>query len=172
LHSKGCVDLYFGDASHFGTVPNVPYAWQTKGDPVLLPSVRSKSLSVVGLMTPCSKLFRRTFECSVDSRVMSDFLDDFSRTITKKTIVVLDNASIHKSRIFSEKRKEWEKIGLVIHFIPPYSPELNLIEILWRFIKYRWLPFDAYTAQIQVANATNICMNLLSRFSTSHMRNH
>ena len=29
-------------------------------------------------------------------------------------------------------------------FLPPYSPELNLIEILWRKIKYEWLPLDAY----------------------------
>jgi hypothetical protein len=27
---------------------------------------------------------------------------------------------------------------------PAYSPELNLIEILWRRIKYSWLPFSAY----------------------------
>ncbi|MDR0969873.1 MAG: transposase [Lentimicrobiaceae bacterium] len=29
--------------------------------------------------------------------------------------------------------------------MPPYSPELNKIEILWRFIKYKWLTFDAFT---------------------------
>jgi hypothetical protein len=34
--------------------------------------------------------------------------------------------------------------GLILKFLPAYSPELNLIEILWRFIKYRWLPFSAY----------------------------
>lgn len=28
--------------------------------------------------------------------------------------------------------------------LPTYSPELNLIEILWRFIKYEWIEFDAY----------------------------
>jgi len=26
-----------------------------------------------------------------------------------------------------------------------YSPHLNLIEILWRFIKYEWLEIDAYS---------------------------
>jgi len=77
---------------------------------------------------------------------MIEFLDEFSKNITKKTIVILDNASIHKSKIFFNKIKEWEKIGLIIYFIPPYSPELNLIEILWRFIKYRWLSFEAYTS--------------------------
>jgi len=35
--------------------------------------------------------------------------------------------------------------------LPPYSPELNLIEILWRRIKYTWLPFSAYA-----------CLNALS----------
>jgi len=29
--------------------------------------------------------------------------------------------------------------------LPPYSPELNLIEILWRFIKYEWIEIDAYS---------------------------
>jgi len=32
----------------------------------------------------------------------------------------------------------------MLHFLPPYSPELNLIEILWRKLKYEWLPLDAY----------------------------
>jgi transposase len=32
---------------------------------------------------------------------------------------------------------------LIIKYLPPYSPELNLIEILWRRIKYTWLPFSS-----------------------------
>jgi transposase len=39
---------------------------------------------------------------------------------------------------------QWKKQGLIIKYLPPYSPELNLIEILWRNIKYTWLPFSAY----------------------------
>ncbi|NNM59570.1 MAG: IS630 family transposase, partial [Legionellales bacterium] len=30
-------------------------------------------------------------------------------------------------------------------YLPPYSPELNLIEILWRFMKYSWISFSAYS---------------------------
>ena len=28
--------------------------------------------------------------------------------------------------------------------IAPYSPELNIIEMVWRTIEYEWLPFSAY----------------------------
>ena len=36
--------------------------------------------------------------------------------------------------------------GLIVKYLPAYSPELNLIEMLWRFIKYYWLPFSAYAS--------------------------
>ena len=66
-------------------------------------------------------------------------------------MVVIDNASIHTSEEFADKLPSWKKKGLIIKYLPPYSPELNLIEILWRRIKYTWLPFSAYA-----------CLNALS----------
>ena len=39
---------------------------------------------------------------------------------------------------------EWERQNLGLWFLPAYSPELNLIEILWKKIKYDWLPLEAY----------------------------
>src|SRR3989475_9299105 len=60
------------------------------------------------------------------------------------TVVVMDNASIHTSEAFQEAIPKWEKKGLSIFYLPEYSPELNLIEILWRFMKYEWIEFWAY----------------------------
>ena len=45
---------------------------------------------------------------------------------------------------FINKLEQWKEKELLIYFLPPYSPELNLIEILWRRIKYYWLPFNSY----------------------------
>jgi transposase len=45
-----------------------------------------------------------------------------------------------------ENIEKWEEQGVFIKFLPAYSPELNIIEILWRFIKYFWLPFSAYSS--------------------------
>src|SRR5659263_652617 len=70
--------------------------------------------------------------------------DNFVAQTIKKTIVILDNSPIHRSKKFKAKIQEWREQDVYIFFLPPYSPELNLIEILWRRIKYQWLSFDAY----------------------------
>ena len=144
LHKSGYIDLYYGDASHFGLTPCVPYAWQHKEKPILLPAAKGKSLSVFGLMTPCCKFYSKSFEGTLNSDAVIGLLDEFVKTTTKRTIVVLDNAPIHTSKKFMQKIEAWREEDLYIYFLPPYSPELNLIEILWRFIKYQWLPFEAY----------------------------
>ena len=60
------------------------------------------------------------------------------------TVLVLDNASVHRSKLVQAKRKEWKQKGLRLLFLPPYCPHLNLIETLWRQTKYRWLDCEAY----------------------------
>jgi len=89
-------------------------------------------------------LFFEVLETTLNSDRFISFMDRFAAQIVKKTIVILDNCSIHKSKKFMAKIKEWKEQDLLIYFLPAYSPELNLIEILWRRIKYQWLPFDAY----------------------------
>ena len=84
------------------------------------------------------------FDQSIHTGVVIACFDAFCQTIKKKTVVMLDNASIHTSEEFEDRIPHWKKQGLIIKYLSTYSPELNLIEILWRRIKYDWLPFSAY----------------------------
>jgi hypothetical protein len=144
MEDTGYIDLYFGDESHFGLTPNVPYAWQTKENPILLPAAKGKFLNVVGLMNRKNDLFFEVSETTFNTDKAILFMDKFADQIVKKTVVILDNSPIHKSKKFMAKISEWKERDLLVFFLPPYSPELNLIEILWKRIKYQWLPFDAY----------------------------
>jgi len=126
-------------------VPNVRYAWQRAGEEILLPSTRTTALSVFGIMDLDCNLHSKTFEGTINSEKIIAVIDDFIPKIRKQTILVIDNASVHHSKIFKTKINEWRQQDLYVYFLPKYSPELNKIEILWRFIKYSWLPFDAYT---------------------------
>lgn len=80
----------------------------------------------------------------VDSETVIACFDSFSRRLRKPTTVVIDNAPVHTSSRFQSMIPQWEEKELYLWFLPSYSPELNLIEILWKRIKYHWLPISAY----------------------------
>lgn len=46
--------------------------------------------------------------------------------------IVLDNARYQRCQLVMEKAEE---LGIELLFLPPYSPNLNLIERLWKFVK-------------------------------------
>ena len=165
LEDSGYIDLYFGDQSHFGLTPNVPYAWQKKDNPILLPAAKGKYQNVVGLMTRKNKLYFEILETTFNSDRIICFMNRFVEQTIKKTIVVLDNSPIHKSKKFIAKIEQWKEKDVFIYFLPPYSPELNLIEILWRKIKYQWLDFDAYKSFENLKEKLNL---VLTNFGTKY----
>ena len=57
-------------------------------------------------------------------------------------IVVMDNLSSHKDPAI---RRAIRAAGAKLFYLPPYSPELNLIEILWKHAKYHWRRFVTWT---------------------------
>jgi transposase len=76
---------------------------------------------------------------TMNSELIIAFIDDFASRLIQKTVIVLDNATIHHAQIFKDKIEEWKEKDLFIWFLPAYSPHLNKIETLWRKIKYEWL---------------------------------
>jgi transposase len=83
-------------------------------------------------------------EQTINSDVVIACIDAFFHTVDKPTVIVVDQSSIHTSDAILDKIEEWLERNLTIFVLPSYSPQLNLIEILWRFIKYEWIEIDAY----------------------------
>ena len=105
-------------------------------------------------------------EGSMTSAVVIAFIDDFLENRKSRTAIVLDNAPIHKSEEFKEALKRWEEQDLFIFFLPTYSPHLNLIETLWRKIKYEWLkPHDYLNCDTLCKAVTNSLCKFGDQFS-------
>lgn len=143
-HKDNKIDLCYFDESGFTLEPCVPYAWQWAGKTIEIPSSKSKQLNVLGFVNRDCKFNSFVFEGMINSSVVVACIDAFSHQIETSTTLVIDNASTHTSNEFNDNLDVWEERGLTIYRIPPYSPELNIIEIVWRKIKYEWLPFSAY----------------------------
>lgn len=140
----GEIELTYFDETGFSLIPIVPYAWQPIGQTLEIPSTYSPRLNVLGFFSQSQDFYAHTVQGSVDSEVVIACFDQFVQTISKKTVVIIDNAPTHTSHKFKNKLQEWASKGLIVKYLPTYSSELNLIEIVWRFIKYKWLPLSAY----------------------------
>lgn len=166
--STGEIEIRYVDESGFCLIPYIPYAWQERKQKIEVPSQQSKRLNVLGFLSRQNELEVYSFECSINSDVIVACIDKFCEKITKKTILIMDNSSIHQNNFLWNKEEEWAEKGLEIFFLPTYSPHLNIIEILWRFIKYKWLESDAYESYAALVDAVE---NILKNFGTEYTIN-
>lgn len=156
LVDTGELDLFYFDEAGFSLTPNIPYGWQLIGERVELPSSKSQQINVLGFMShDGTRLDPYVVEGTVDSAVVIACIDNFCRKLTRPTTLVIDNAPVHGSAAFDTMIPKWESNNLFLWFLPPYSPELNIIEILWKHIKYRWMPINAYDSFQKLGECLN-----------------
>ena len=145
--AAGVCALWYFDVTGFCLTPCVPYAWQPIGETIAVPTAsHSHRINVLGFLQRNNEFIPYIVEGKVDTAVIVECFEQFSQQLDKRTYVFLDNAPVHKSHEFIGHIAQWVQRGLIIKYLPAYAPELNLIEILWRFMKYYWLPFSAYTS--------------------------
>lgn len=73
------------------------------------------------------------YKGTCDTELFNIWLKDFLIPELKVgQVVIMDNATFHKSE---KSRKLIEEAGCRILFLPPYSPDLNPIEIFWANFK-------------------------------------
>lgn len=150
---RGELAVYYADEVRFSRQAPVPYAWQRRGQPpVGLPAERGAGgYSVLGLWRPADPqgTGRQDFVGLLSATAFTADLfvaavQEWAGSLTQPTVLVLDNASIHKAGLVQAHLAGWAAQGLTLLFLPPYSPELNRLEILWRFCKHYWLTPAAY----------------------------
>jgi transposase len=88
-----------------------------------------------------------TLTHSVERADVIAFFDRLATQVTGKTIGVLDNAPIHRGQVMRDQQAKWERKGLWLWYLPPYSPALNAIEIVWKDAKYFWRRFLALSGR-------------------------
>lgn len=127
--------LYYGDGTHpqHNSLPS--YGWLPRGEIVALKSnTGRKRVNISGVLDA------ETHEVIIkeDARLNADSTIEFFKLIerknqgAKKIYLILDNAGYYKG----EKIREYLLCSRIeILYLPAYSPNLNLIERLWKFFK-------------------------------------
>jgi hypothetical protein len=145
LAECGQVDVMHGDESGFCLVPPLPYLWQIKGQTVSLPAqAHAKRLNVLGFWREAGVEAARLFHHLLPGRLKScHFVQAVEEQVlpflVRPTVLLVDNATLHRCAPVLQKRHHWKAQGLHVWFLPPYCPHLNRIEVLWKQCKYHWL---------------------------------
>lgn len=147
LSQSGEIDLYYGDEAGVSLEPNVPYGWQFDDEAVAMPSEKGTGINCCGLFTRSNKSWTATSEETIDAAFVVEQLPRFSFSLSKLTVVVLDNARIDTGKKMRERIRAWRQRGLFIFYLPTYSPHLNIAETLWRKLKYEWLAAADYESK-------------------------
>lgn len=146
--------------------PYLPSAWQKKGKTIGIIPDKSTGINVFGLLSRDMDFHPYTTKQTINSSLTIKFIDDFAKSINEPTVIILDNASIHHSQEFEEQIERWQKQDLFIFYLPRYSPHLNIIETLWRKIKYEWLkPNHYFSSNSFFTNLEIILLNIGTIFT-------
>ena len=162
LTLAGWCDLWFLDESGFAPTLPTGYTWARAGARALVwdePPQRRR-LNVLGAVAPYGDAPRLVWTCpsgKVDSAALLEFVwrdvaglpaaapelpAGYRRP--RPCVVVLDNAAAHTSKAVKAVLPALEAAGVTLYYLPPYSPEMNRIEELWRQVKYQDLPVRSY----------------------------
>ena len=158
LSEKHLIDLYYSDESRVSMEPSIPYGWQFPDEEVFMPSAKGNGLNCFALLTRNNRCLIQTSQETISSQFIFERFEDLSLKLQKLTVVVLDNARIHTSRIIKERRKVWQARGLYIFYLPRYSPHLNIVETLWRKLKYEWLTPADYDSKDNLFYQINLAL--------------
>ena len=168
MERAGEVEIFYGDESGFCTEGYVPYGWQFKGERVRVPCGR-----VPGGRLNCFAMISRQNRCywwatteALKGQAILEYLDGFSLGITKKTVLVLDCAALHRCKAIKERLSTWRKRGLWLFYLPPYSPHLNLCETLWRVAKGKWLAPEDYQSKDKLHYSVTSVLNAVGKQAT------
>ncbi len=136
LEDPAC-DVFFGDEAGFEGDPRPRAKWVKRGSrPTQGYFGGHVRQNVVGAVNPATGQLVSLIVPHCDTQVFQLFLDTMAQEAPaspgRKVILVLDNASWHKT-----KSLKWRHIEPV--YLPPYSPDFNPIERLWQHIKGHYL---------------------------------
>ena len=138
LAQRSDIDLWSLDESHFQQHGSRIAMWvpPEDKDPILWLAPTRKSVSLFGAVNINDGALIAHFEKTFNAMSFQTFLEKLlrHRRKNKRMVVVLDNARYHHAQLlkpFLWKRKD----ALSLVFLPPYSPELNPIERVWKLLR-------------------------------------
>ena len=126
--------IYFADSVHPQHQTHLAYGWILEGERKGMPTTASqKRLSFIGGICLDGHKFFYQQATEVNAESIASFLVELRKRHPEKCVIHLiwDNAGYHRDEAIQAFA---EGLAIKLHYLPPYSPNLNPIERLWKLM--------------------------------------
>jgi transposase len=164
----GLCHLFFMDAAHFTLGPYVCALWCLIRQFIKASSGRNR-INVLGAVNAITK---EIVTCSNTHYINAETITDFLTQLRGKYVdlpikIVLDNARYQHCKLVM---KAAEELNIELLFLPPYSPNLNIIERLWKFTKKKMLYATYYESPVKFHQAITGFFETINQKHNSELR--
>jgi transposase len=129
-------DIYFGDAAHIRSDHHAGRTWGKKGEtPIVMATGSRHGMSLISAITSKGHMrFMIKESGGVNADVFIEFLKRLLIGAKRAIFLIVDRGPAHRAK----KTKSFvETLGgkLKLFFLPPYSPDRNPDELVWKHLK-------------------------------------
>ena len=153
---QGARAVFFVDAAHFVMGAFLGMIWCFQRIFIKSPSGR-KRFNVLGALNAIThEIILVTNDSYITAIQICELLQKLANLgLSIPITLVLDNARSQKCRVVQDLAKSLE---IELLYLPTYSPNLNLIERLWKFVKKKCLYGKYYEDFTQFSSAISGCL--------------
>lgn len=158
---NGKIDhILFEDESMIRDYQAIKKTWFAKGKQRIIPTCgKHEGGKLLGILNYEPGQIYCEDKNKYDAQVFLSFLKNvLKKYSTGKIVMILDNSRIHHAKLLEDFLLQ-NQDRLTLFFLPPYSPQLNLIEGLWGWLKYTAINNAFFSNVKEIRNAVQWFIN-------------
>jgi transposase len=128
--------IFFADEASVRTSYHAGTTWAPVGKtPVVSGSGRTRSISMASAISPRGELHFQVHEAGIKQEDFLEFCKMLIADAGRPVFLIMDNSAVHHAKILKAYAEESGGM-LSLFFLPPYSPDLNPDEWVWKNVKH------------------------------------
>lgn len=153
--------IFFADEASVRTNYHAGTTWAPVGKtPVVAGSGRTRSISMVSAVSPRGELHFQVYENGIRQEEFLDFCMMLVADAGRPVFLIVDNSQVHRAKILKAHAAQSNGM-LTLFFLPPYSPDLNPDEWVWKNVKNDNLGRASAKSESELAEFANAALGRL-----------
>jgi transposase len=150
--------IFFADEASVRTNYHAGTTWAPVGKtPVVSGSGRTRSISMVSAVSPRGELHFQVHETGIRQEEFLEFCKMLLADAGRPVFLIMDNSQVHRAKILKTYADQSNGM-LTLFFLPPYSPDLNPDEWVWKNVKHDNLGRASVKDESQLAEFANAAL--------------